>query len=146
MVIPHVLAARFAAVRRAMDLCPPHLSQAVLTDFMDQGHYARHIRKTRLLYGERRSALVAAIGKEFGGRLEILGGEAGMHLTVALPPGLRDREISERAAAERLWLWPLSSAYMGKAARQGFILGFGSTQAADMPKAVRRLRDVLGSG
>jgi GntR family transcriptional regulator/MocR family aminotransferase len=143
MVIPPDLVERFAAARRAMDLCPPHLYQAVLADFIDQGHFARHIRKTRLLYSERRSALAGAIRSEFGSRLEILGGEAGMHLAVTLPPGMPDREISARAAADNLWLWPLSPLYLGKAARQGFILGFGSTTAAEMPQAVRRLRDVL---
>jgi GntR family transcriptional regulator/MocR family aminotransferase len=145
MVIPLELVDRFAAVRRAMDLGPPHLYQAVLADFMEQGHFARHIRKTRLLYSERRSALVAAIRDEFGSRLEILGGEAGMHLAVTLPAGLNDREISAHAAARNLWLWPLSPTYLGKPARQGFILGFGSTKAAEMPQAVRRMREVLAS-
>jgi GntR family transcriptional regulator/MocR family aminotransferase len=145
MVIPQELVDRFAAVRRAMDLGPPHLYQAVLADFIEQGHFARHIRKTRLLYGERRSALVGAIRDEFGSRLDILGGEAGMHLAVTLPAGLNDREISARAAARNLWLWPLSPTYLGKAARQGFILGFGSTKAAEMPQAVRRMREVLAS-
>lgn len=144
MVIPHDLVDRFVAVRRAMDLGPPPLYQAVLKDFVDEGHFARHIRKTRMLYGERRSALVGAIHSEFGARLKILGEAAGMQLAVTLPRGLRDREVSARAAAERLWLWPLSSAYLGTAARQGFILGFAGTQAADMPDAVRRMRDVIG--
>jgi GntR family transcriptional regulator/MocR family aminotransferase len=143
MVIPSDLIGRFAAVRRAMDLCPPQLFQAVLTDFINEGHFARHIRKTRLLYSERRSALVSAIRDEFGSRLGIVGAEAGMHLVVTLPKGLSDQEISKRAAAQNLWLWPLSTSYFGKASREGFILGFGSTTAADMPCSVRRMRNVL---
>jgi len=134
---------RFRAARRAADLCPPHLYQAVLTDFIGQGHFARHIRRTRLLYSERRSALVSALRREFGSRLEILGAEAGMHLVIALPPGMCDKEISVRAAKSNLWLWPLSTSYLGAGPRHGFILGFGSTKAADMPQAVRRLRDLL---
>src|SRR5580693_893723 len=145
VVIPPDLVEHFGVVRRAMDLGPPRLSQEVLADFIEEGHFARHIRKTRLLYGERRSALVGAIRSEFGSGLEVLGSEAGMHLTVTLPPGARDREVSARAAAEHLWLWPLSPAYLGATVRQGFILGFGSTKAADMPQAVQRLRDVLGA-
>lgn len=146
MVVPPDLIERFVAVRHTMDLFPPHMYQAVLTDFINEGHFSRHIRKTRLLYSERRSALVEAIRSEFGSRLEIGGGEAGMHLVVTLPKGLRDREISERAVGQNLWLWPLSACYLGKASRQGFILGFGSTAAAEMPSAVRRLRNVLTSG
>jgi GntR family transcriptional regulator/MocR family aminotransferase len=143
IVIPADLIERFVTVRRAIDLFPPDLYQAVLTDFINEGHFSRYIRKTRLLYSERRTALVDAIQSEFGSQLEVVGGEAGMHLVVTLPKGLSDRKISVRAAGQNLWLWPLSPSYLGKISRQGFILGFGSTTAAEMPEAVRRLRDVL---
>ena len=126
-----------------MDIFPPHLYQAVLTDFINEGHFSRYIRKTRQTYGLRRSALVQALRDEFGASLPIRGAEAGMHLVVTLPDGMQDREISARAAAENLWLWPLSSCYLGAAACQGFILGFASTEAAGMPRAVKRLRSVL---
>jgi GntR family transcriptional regulator/MocR family aminotransferase len=126
-----------------MDIFPPSFNQAVAADFMTEGHFARHVRKTRLLYGERRTALVDAIRGEFGSRMQILGAEAGMHLVVTLPKLRRDEEISRSAAQQKLWLWPLSAAYSGKAVRQGFILGFGSTEATEMPRAVNRLRDVL---
>lgn len=143
MVLPPDLVDRFAAARRASDLCPPQLYQSVLADFIARGHFARHIRKTRLLYRERRSALVEAIRAEFGSQLEILGAEAGMHLVVQLSDGVSDREISERAAKGNLWLWPLSTAYAGRRPKQGFILGFGSTKAAEMRQAVSRLREAL---
>jgi GntR family transcriptional regulator/MocR family aminotransferase len=143
LVVPPDLAARFVAVRRVMDICPPHFYQAVLADFMDQGHFARHIRKTRLLYSERRDALANSIRNEFGGRLQILGAEAGMHLTVALPPEIRDYDIAMLAALRNLWLWPLSTSFMGKSRRQGFILGFGGTKALEIPEKIRLLRDVL---
>ena len=143
LVIPPDLVGRFAGIRNAMDLGPAHLYQAVLTDFINEGHYARHIRRMRLLYEERRSALVAGLDEHFGPRLEILGAEAGMHLAVALSGRVRDTEIAERAAHEKLWLVPLSSAYLENPARQGFILGFAGTTAAEMPGAVRRLKQLL---
>lgn len=143
LVIPPDLVDRFAVVRRALDIFPSHLYQEVLTEFLNQGHFARHIRKTRLLYAERRSVLVDAIRNEFGTQLEIVGGEGGMHLVVMLPRGLRDEEISARAARRNLWLWPLSSSYIGKTARHGFILGFTGTTVDEMPSAVRRLKTLL---
>ncbi len=143
IVIPHALVSRFLAVRRANDLCPSHLYQAALTDFISGGHFAKHIRRTRQLYAERRNALAQALRKEFGAEIEILGAEAGMHLVVTLPPGLSDQKISARAAQERLWLWPLSSAYAGTNVRQGFILGFGGTKANEMLHQVRRLRKAM---
>jgi GntR family transcriptional regulator/MocR family aminotransferase len=146
MVIPEDLIERFVAVRRATDLCPPNLCQAVLADFIREGHLARHIRRTRPLYAERRSALVESLRKEFGSLLEVVGGEAGMHLVAMLPDGSDDCRIAAHAAEKNLWLWPLSPAYMGTASRQGLILGFGSTKASEMPRAVSRLCSVLAPG
>jgi GntR family transcriptional regulator / MocR family aminotransferase len=143
MVVPTDLVDRFATVRHAVDLGPPYFYQAVLTDFMNEGHFARHIRRMRMLYGQRRAALVDGLQKELGSTLEVLGSEAGLHLAVALPKGVRDQEVVARAAAQKLWTFPLSPAYLGKNARQGLVLGFGSTTAAEMPNAVRRLKRVL---
>jgi len=145
MVIPLSLVDRFAAVRHASDFCSSQFHQAVLADFIEEGHFARHIRKTRLLYAERRSALVQAIHNVFGEQMQILGAEAGLHLVVTLPDGLSDVEISARVARQGFWLWPLSPCYMGTKARHGFILGFGSTAAADMPLLVKRMQKVISA-
>jgi len=144
IVIPPDLVDRFHAVRQAMDVYPPHLYQAVLHDFIGEGHFARHIRRTRLIYGERRNVLVDALTREFGASVEVLGAEAGMHLVATLPKGLRDRAVSAQAARQNLWLWPLSPCYLQKP-RQGFILGFGSTTPKQIPKAVGRLRALIKS-
>jgi GntR family transcriptional regulator/MocR family aminotransferase len=97
----------------------------------------------RVLYGERRSTLVASLRKELGSAVGILGSEAGMYLTVTLEDGSRDLEVAERAARQNLWTWPLSPSYLGEGACQGFILGFGSTAAEEIPRAVRKLRNLL---
>jgi len=136
---------RFMAVRFAMDIFPPYLYQEVLGDFMRMGHFARHIRRMRQLYSERRTVLVESLRDEFGDALEVHGADAGMHLVVTLPERLRDMEIVARAARQRLWLRPLSSCYLGEKSRQGLILGFGSTLTDQIPRGVRRLRSVLTS-
>jgi GntR family transcriptional regulator/MocR family aminotransferase len=143
VVIPRDLVNRFAAIRQAMDIGSPYLYQAVLTDFMNEGHFARHIRRMRLLYNDRRSALVDSLRNEFGSAVEVHGAEAGMHCLVTFPEGFPDTEIAQLAARERLWLTPLSPSYLGKATRQGFVLGFSSTAAEGMPRAVRHLKNVL---
>jgi GntR family transcriptional regulator / MocR family aminotransferase len=145
IVIPLDLVDRFHRIRRAMDLGPPTFFQDVLADFIDEGHFARHIRRMRVLYSERRSVLVDSIRKELGAMVEVIGDEAGMHLAVALQPGSRDQELAERAARQDLWLWPLSRCYQGNVARPGFILGFGNTTAAETPRAVRKLRNLLAA-
>jgi GntR family transcriptional regulator/MocR family aminotransferase len=143
IVVPSDLMDRFLAVRRTMDLGPAIFHQEVLADFIGEGHFARHIRRMRVLYGDRRTALVESISKELGSMVEVLGDEAGMHLALTLKNGSHDVEIAERAARQNLWVWPLSSFYAGKARRHGFILGFGSTATTEIPHAVRKLRNLL---
>ena len=143
LVIPPDLVKHFLAVRVAMDMGPANFHQAVLADFIREGHFSRHIRRMRLLYSERRSRLVENIRKDFGLGAEVTGEQAGMHLCVAFN-GIRDHEIAQRAARHSLWLVPLSSSYMSKACRQGFILGFGSTVVEEIPRAIRTLRAVMG--
>lgn len=142
IVVPHDLIPRFVAVRLASDLFPAHLYQAALADFMAQGHFARHIRRTRQLYRERRGSLIDALRQELGASLEILGSEAGLHVVIKLPPGVSDLELSARAAQEKLWLWPLSRTYIGPPS-QGVILGFGSTPSREIPNAVRKMRELI---
>jgi GntR family transcriptional regulator / MocR family aminotransferase len=143
LVIPADLVDHFLAMRHAMDVSPPQLSQAVLADFIAEGHFSRHIRKMRALYGERRGILVESLERDLDSRLRVIGNMAGMHLAVTLPKGCEDREIAQRAAEQSLWLWPLSPAYIAKPAQPGFILGFGSTSAPDIPGAVRHLRKLI---
>ncbi|MGA7514309.1 MAG: PLP-dependent aminotransferase family protein [Candidatus Sulfotelmatobacter sp.] len=143
IVIPVDLIDGFLRTRRAMDLGPPTFLQEVLADFINEGHFGRHIRRMRILYRERRSALKDTIEKELGSVVEVIGDEAGMHLAVTLKNGTRDLEIAERAARQNFWLWPLSPSYTGKALHSGFILGFGSTTVAEIPRAVGKLRNLL---
>ncbi len=143
LVIPPDLVDRFLRVRRAMDLGPPTFFQEVLADFISAGHFARHIRRMRVLYGERRNALADSIRTQLGSRVDMLGDEAGMHLTVTLRKSGNDLEIAERAARQNLRLWPLSPSYLGAPPRSGFILGFGNAAVSEIPRAVRKLHQLL---
>jgi GntR family transcriptional regulator/MocR family aminotransferase len=143
IVIPRDLVQNFANVRFAMDIFPPYLHQEVLADFMEEGHFGRHVRKMRQILSERRNVLVESIRNEFGDFLGVHGSSAGMHVSVTLPDGFNDREISSRALRERLWLWPLSRYYAGKRQRHGFVLGFGSTPTEHISNSVKRMRALI---
>jgi GntR family transcriptional regulator / MocR family aminotransferase len=144
IVIPADLVERFLAVRFAIDIAPGNFHQAVLADFIREGHFSRHIRRMRGIYAERRGALIESIRAELGDRAEIQGAEAGMHLS-AVFKGISDQEVAERGFAHKLWLVPLSRLYLHHAKCQGFILGFGSVTVEEIPAAVRRLRILLDS-
>ncbi|MFY9823884.1 MAG: PLP-dependent aminotransferase family protein, partial [Thermoanaerobaculia bacterium] len=146
LVAPADLVSRFAAVRAAIDDFPPALYQAVLTDFLAEGHFARHLRRMRLLYRERRGALVEALRSEPGTSLQVLGERAGMHLTAILESGACDRRISEQAASQGLWAMPLSACYLAEPSRSGLVLGYGGTGIPEILDGVRRLGRLLREG
>jgi GntR family transcriptional regulator/MocR family aminotransferase len=143
LVIPVDVIERFAAMRQVMDICPTHITQAVMSDFIREGHFARHVRRMRPIYAERRRALIAELERQLGDNVTIMGDQAGMHLAIFLAPGRDDRKIAATAARQSLWLSALSSSYVGKTPRHGFVLGFGNSKAKDISQAVRHLKKFI---
>jgi GntR family transcriptional regulator/MocR family aminotransferase len=143
VVVPKDLMPAFSAARDAADIFSQTLYQAVLTDFIREGHFARHIRRMRMLYMERRRALVNAIQVELGDKLEVIGAEAGMHLVALLPPGTDDVAVSRKAAQESISAIPLSTCYLKRPARVGLILGYGGVNAHQIHEGIRKLRTTI---
>jgi len=108
LVIPSDLTSAFCRIRQATDISHSTLEQAVLADFIREGHLARHIRRMRVLYMERNELLVAEIEKQLGATVEIVSVPAGMHLVVLLPDGAEDIILWQRAAEAGIASWPLS--------------------------------------
>jgi GntR family transcriptional regulator/MocR family aminotransferase len=128
-----------------MDMFPPVFLQEVLADFILEGHFDRHLRKTRSICRERRRVLVDALESELGGKFRVVGDQAGMFLTVVLPKGYRDRDVVHGASEQGLRAFPLSSCYLDRPRLQGLVLGYGRHAPAEIRQAVRRLRRVLTS-
>jgi GntR family transcriptional regulator/MocR family aminotransferase len=144
IVVPLDMVDRFLVTRRVMDLGSPTFYQEVVADFIEEGHFERHIRRMRTLYGELRRLLVDNLREHLEKTLSPMGDEAGVHLTAMLDTRHRDEEVAARAVRQKLSLWPLSRLYLNRP-RQGFVLGFGGTTAGEIPLAVRRLRTLLDS-
>jgi GntR family transcriptional regulator/MocR family aminotransferase len=140
LVIPKDLVAAFSAVREAADICSSTLYQAVLTDFIREGHFARHIRRMRLLYAERRAALMKAIDVHMSDLLQVVGTDAGMHLLTLLPDGYDDVAVSKEAAAMGISAMPLSPCYLGAPMKSGLILGYGGATVHQIQDGICRLR------
>src|SRR5262249_13021379 len=86
LVVPAALADSLRAVRAALEDFLPSVTQLALADFIVDGHYARHVRRMRVLYRERRDALVAAARAAGRGRLRLRPVGAGLHAVPDLLP------------------------------------------------------------
>jgi len=140
VVVPKDLISAFSAARDAADVFSSTLYQAVLTDFIREGHFARHIRRMRMLYMERRRALIRAIHIHMGDMLEVIGAEAGMHLVALLPRATNDVAASKKAAQKGISAIPLSTCYLEPPTRGGLILGYGGANAHQIHEGIRKLR------
>ncbi|HXE60290.1 MAG TPA: PLP-dependent aminotransferase family protein [Gemmatimonadaceae bacterium] len=143
VIVPKDLAAAFSAMRDASDVFSSTLYQAVVNDFIREGHFARHIRRMRMIYMERRQVLVDALRAEAGERLEVVGAAAGLHLAALLRPGVSDAAVAERAARKSVLVTPLSSCCFKMPARGGLILGYGGTTPHEIRDGVKKLAACL---
>lgn len=143
VVVPKDMVDAFSDVRDATDTFSSTLYQLVMTDFIREGHFARHIRRMRILYMERRKALVEAIRQHLGDKLEVIGAEAGMHLVALLPPGVSDVAVSKRAGEKGISVRPLSACYLDPPGRGGLILGYGGVDVQAIRDGIRTLKSCI---
>jgi GntR family transcriptional regulator / MocR family aminotransferase len=142
MILPPALVDPFLKVRRLVDIHSPVLEQAVLAEFMMDGHFVRHLRRMRTVYAERRNALLEA-AREIP--LEIDSPEAGIHCVGWLPAGMDDLALANKAGEYDLNLTPISSFGIQPLARKGFLLGYGGFGVQEIKEGVRRLGALLRS-
>jgi GntR family transcriptional regulator/MocR family aminotransferase len=143
LVAAPALIQAFVAARALQDRGSALLEQAVLADFIDQGHFARHIRRMRTLYRERQTALVEAVRQELGDLLEIKATPAGLHLVGWLPAGVDDQAVSQRLLAEGIESLSLSSFALTPLPRGGLVLGYAPHPVEQIRAGVGRMATVL---
>jgi GntR family transcriptional regulator/MocR family aminotransferase len=146
VVAPAALAARLRRVARLLVPSQSLTAQRAIAAFLAEGHFARHIRRMRRIYAERRTALVEALAAEFGPAWEIGLQESGMHLLAHLPSGSDDVALAERAAAEGLAPAALSPWSVRPRPRPGLLIGFANIPAARASRETARLAAALRPG
>jgi GntR family transcriptional regulator/MocR family aminotransferase len=143
LVVPTALVDGLHTVLRTMQHYLPGVEQAVLTDFMVEGHFARHIRQMRLLYGERQQILLDVAGRELGSQLEIGPSEAGLHVTGRLATGLDDLRVSAQALRLGIETPALSTYALRRLEQGGLVLGYAGLTVEQIKAGMRVLRRVL---
>jgi GntR family transcriptional regulator/MocR family aminotransferase len=139
LVLPDELVEPFARGMQFMTRGLNGTQQAVLADFMAEGHFARHLRRMRTLYASRLARLETALHRQAAGLLETQPMEGGLNLLVWLPPGVSDLAVSEEAGRQGLLVAPLSESSVAPLARQGLLLGFAGVPEAEIDSGVERL-------
>lgn len=127
MVLPEHLVGAVLAAKGEREGWASVLDQLALADFIESGHYDRHIRRMRQRYRRRRDQLVAALAAH-APHITPTGIAAGLHAVLRLPPGT-ERSTVKAAAWQGLGLDPLADFRHPAAtmpAEDGLVVGYAT--------------------
>ncbi|VVE50340.1 HTH-type transcriptional regulatory protein GabR [Pandoraea capi] len=142
-IVPDRLLDSFVA---ALSLTARHVPldpQSVLHEFIAEGHFGRHIRRMRLLYGERAEALSSAVNRHLAGALHVPRIVAGLDAPAFLAPGSDDTDVARRAECAGIETRPLSRYAIERQAPPGLVLGFAAIDSDAVASGVIALARVL---
>ena len=140
-VVPRALLQAFVGARYLIDRQPATLQQAVVCEFMQQGHFAAHIRRMRQLYREQRDALAQTLMRRAADWLDVAVPDGGMHLVAYLRDGRSDIAIEAAAQRAGIVVRAISRFYRAVSPRPGLMLGFsGFPRQLIVPAAARLAR------
>jgi GntR family transcriptional regulator/MocR family aminotransferase len=174
LVLPERLVDAFAATRLFMDYHTPYLEQAVMTDFIVEGHFERHIRRTRAVYQERQGALLRAAREHLPGVVQLAPSDGGLTLIGWLDPAfaaavargarspnghralgtggapgaleLPDARICRAAAERGVDVLPLSRfSTRPESLRPGLLFGYAGIRESEMADGMRTMADAIAS-
>jgi GntR family transcriptional regulator/MocR family aminotransferase len=111
--------------------------------FIAEGHLARHVRKMRRVYQQRRQLLMQLLNQDFSKWLEPIPSHYGMHISAAARTELDLERAVEKLARNHIQLHTFSRYYLGPPTRQGLIFGLGATQPTGLRRALSALHAAL---
>ncbi len=138
VIVPPALVDPFVRARILAGRTSPTIDQAVVTDFIEEGFFDRHIRRMRSAYRERQEALLDAGRKFLDGMVTIRPSQAGMHVLGWLE-NINDKVASRAAADMNIEAAPLSAFCVEAQLKDALLLGYGSVT----PRQIRAGAETL---
>ena len=143
LVVPDPLVDPFTRAKSLVDRCPSLVPQMVVTDFIEEGYFERHLRRMRTLYADRQSVLIETLNERLGHWLDVNADEAGLHLTAFLDERLDGSAVAD-AIETRGVVAPRLSFYASRPLnRDGLVLGYASVDKEALREGVGHLADAL---
>ena len=119
----------------------PTVTQAIVTDFMNEGLFATHIRLMRRAYKARHDALIEATAA-LAPKLDVRPASSGLHTVGVLPDDADEARIVAAAREKGVIVAPLSRYCATPIGRKGLVLGFGGVTPEEIRRGVDRLRSL----
>ncbi len=146
IVAPRPARDALIAVKHSTDSHCDAVAQAVLAAFIRDGHLARHVRRMRPIYAERRDALLEGLRRELGAWLQPIPSEAGLHLAARIRDPERAAAIVSAVHRHTPGAQSIADYAMDAPERPAITFGYGVIDADAIPAALSRLRRALARG
>jgi len=144
LVVPPAQVERFETITQAQAGGSPQLTQAIVTAFITEGHFARHILRMRKLYAERRQAAIAGLEQVLKAHIRVDPQPGGMHLILRPRGRLSDRRLAARMRADGMFAEALSDWAHDARTAPALLLGFTNIDSrATAEKLGRRILKLL---
>lgn len=143
LVLPEQLVGTFRNAIGTLARSVSTLEQATLADFIDQGHFAAHIRQMYNLYSNRRDIFCRTAQRTLSGLLDIDIPDSGINTLGWLPVGANDIEVYQAARSNGIYCLPLSSFRSRPSTNSGLVLGFASVDEVEIEQKLTLLASVL---
>jgi GntR family transcriptional regulator/MocR family aminotransferase len=145
MVVPAGMRANFVAALSSAGQFGPLITQAALSDFINEGHLTRHLRRMRRIYAERRQLFIEQFAHHLGSLMDLRRTDSGIQLVGLFRDRLDDRAVAQAAQAEGVNVSALSLQYRGRAPHSGLLMGFAAADARATRRAMQKLAAVVGA-
>ena len=139
LVLPRTLTPPFVQAKELVDRGAPTLTQAAVADFLAEGHFERHLRHLRQLYGEKRAVLIAALNEHLGERVRYSPVAAGLHVMIYANSSLDEAKLVHDAAARGVRVYGGAPYHLERPAPPSLLLGFSGLDESEIVEGVRRL-------
>ncbi len=142
LVVPKPIVQAFARAKEMLSGHSPLLTQAVVADFIEEGHFVRHLRKMRLNYREKWLHFCDLIREKLEPQAQLIARSAGMHIVLSTP-NRDDIDLSRKLAKHNFGSTPLSFFYPDNPSNMGLVLGFANTSKQQREDCIDLLKDYL---
>ncbi|MBR1187437.1 PLP-dependent aminotransferase family protein [Bradyrhizobium sp. AUGA SZCCT0160] len=152
LVVPADLRSLFGAAKQIMDRHTPQIEQEALATMLESGAYDSHVRRVRRRSAERQQALLNALRRRFGDRIQIDGTDAGLHVVVWFRDLAQDFEAAliEATRSKGVGVYPVSALFdrrrQGRRSRPevvGLVMGFAALEVRQIERGCTLLAQAV---
>jgi GntR family transcriptional regulator / MocR family aminotransferase len=143
LIAPASLVAAFTAAKWLSDLHSASLEQQTLAEFISGGMYERHLRRLRRKNTARRAALLGAVKKYLGDRVEVTGDGAGAQVVLWPRKHVSEKAVIAAAAKRGVGIYGITHCFLRRPSRPGFLLGYARLTESEIREGIRLLGEVL---